>query len=128
MELLQVAQRSSRSSRRLSDLVHRACEDLAGLDGRETPLTGGEPFLVPERPELAGAAARWTRVTILTIAMVFARGSRRRALDSLHRTPVTLQVSLDFATFEVHDPHRGAGSFARPAPGSTRWPEPTLGS
>jgi hypothetical protein len=95
------------------DVVERACDEFAGLGGRETLLTGGEPFLVPELPRIAALAGRWTPVTILTNAMVFARGSRRRALEALDRSRVTLQVSLDSGTPELHDRHRGAGSFAR---------------
>jgi hypothetical protein len=101
-------------ARRLSpEVARRACEEFAGIGGRETLLTGGEPFLVPELPELVAAAARWTPVTVLTNAMVFGRGSRRRALEALDRARVTLQVSLDSGTPELHDRHRGAGSFAR---------------
>jgi MoaA/NifB/PqqE/SkfB family radical SAM enzyme len=95
------------------DVVRRACEEFAGLGGRETLLTGGEPFLVPELPAIAAEAVRWTPVTILTNAMVFHRGSRRRALGALDRDRVTLQVSLDSATPELHDRHRGQGSFDR---------------
>jgi hypothetical protein len=93
--------------------VRRACEEFAGLGGRETLLTGGEPFLVPELPAIVAAAARWTPVTVLTNAMVFQRGSRRRALEALDRDRVTLQVSLDSGTPELHERHRGPGSFAR---------------
>ena len=95
------------------DVVRRACEEFAGLGGRETLLTGGEPFLAAELPAIATAAARWTPVTILTNAMVFQRGSRRRALEALDRDRVTLQVSLDSGTPALHDRHRGPGSFAR---------------
>jgi uncharacterized Fe-S cluster-containing radical SAM superfamily protein len=95
------------------DVVERACEEFAGLGGRETLLTGGEPFLVPELPQMVALAARWTPVTVLTNAMVFMRGSRRRALEALDRSRVTLQVSLDSGTPKLHDRHRGAGSFDR---------------
>ncbi len=103
----------ARARRLPLDVVRRACEEFAGLGGRETLLTGGEPFLVPELPALVEAAGRWTPVTVLTNAMVFGRGSRRRALEALDRERVTLQVSLDSGTPELHDRHRGAGSFAR---------------
>jgi uncharacterized Fe-S cluster-containing radical SAM superfamily protein len=95
------------------EVAERAVEELAGLGGREVLLTGGEPFLVPELPRLVAATARWVPVTILTNAMVFQRGSRRRALEALDRERVTLQVSLDSGTPALHDSHRGAGSFAR---------------
>jgi uncharacterized Fe-S cluster-containing radical SAM superfamily protein len=94
-------------------VARRACEEFAGLGGREILLTGGEPFLLPELGELVAAAARWAPVTVLTNAMVFARGSRRRTLDALDRDRVTLQVSLDSGTPALHDRHRGAGSFDR---------------
>jgi organic radical activating enzyme len=101
-------------ARRLPVAVARhACEEFAGLGGREILLTGGEPFLDPELPALVDAAARWAPVTILTNAMVIARGSRRRMLDALDRSSVTMQVSLDSGTPELHDRHRGAGAFDR---------------
>jgi MoaA/NifB/PqqE/SkfB family radical SAM enzyme len=100
--------------RRLAvDVAARACEEFAGLGGREVLLTGGEPFLVPELPELVAAAARWTPVTVLTNAMLLQRGSRRRALDRLDPARVSMQVSLDSGTPALHDRHRGAGSFDR---------------
>jgi hypothetical protein len=56
-------------------------------------------------------------VTILTNAMVIARGSRRRMLDTLDPARVTMQVSLDSGTPELHDRHRGAGAFDRACTG-----------
>lgn len=63
--------------------------------------------------ELVDAAVRWAPVTILTNAMVLARGSRRRMLEALDRRRVAMQVSLDSGTPALHDRHRGAGSFDR---------------
>jgi hypothetical protein len=101
------------------DVARRACEEFAGLGGREILLTGGEPFLDPELPALVEAAARWAPVTILTNAMVIGRGSRRRMLDSLDPERVTMQVSLDSGTADLHDRHRGAGAFDRARSGIT---------
>ena len=102
------------AARRLPvDVARRACEEFAGLGGREVLLTGGEPFLVPELPALVDAAARWVPVTILTNAMVFQRGTRRRTLEALDPSAVTMQVSLDSGTPALHDRHRGRGSFER---------------
>jgi uncharacterized Fe-S cluster-containing radical SAM superfamily protein len=95
------------------EVARRACEEFAGLGGRQILFTGGEPFLDPELPELVDAAARWAPVTILTNAMILARGSRRRMLDALDPASVTMQVSLDSGTPTLHDRHRGAGSFQR---------------
>jgi hypothetical protein len=94
-------------------VARRACEEFAGLGGREILLTGGEPFLDPELPALVEAAARWAPVTVLTNAMVIGRGSRRRMLDALDPKRVTMQVSLDSGTPDLHDRYRGAGAFDR---------------
>jgi hypothetical protein len=58
-------------------------------------------------------------VTILTNAMLLARGSRRRMLEALDPGRVTMQVSLDSGTPDLHDRHRGAGSFERALRGIT---------
>jgi uncharacterized Fe-S cluster-containing radical SAM superfamily protein len=102
------------AARRLPiDTARRACEEFAGLGGRQILLTGGEPFLDPELPVLVDAAARWAPVTMLTNATIIGRGSRRRMLDALDPARVTMQVSLDSGTPELHDRHRGAGAFDR---------------
>jgi MoaA/NifB/PqqE/SkfB family radical SAM enzyme len=102
------------AARRLPvDVAARACEEFAGLGGGEVLLTGGEPFLAPELAAIVDAATRWLPVTILTNAMVFSRGSRRRTLESLDPALVTIQVSLDSGTPTLHDRHRGRGSFER---------------
>ena len=81
------------------------------LGGREVFLTGGEPFMHPELRDLV-AAADGLDCTVLTNAMIFSRGRRREMLESLDRS-VTLQISLDSATPELHDQQRGAGSWAK---------------
>jgi hypothetical protein len=65
-------------------------------------------------PELGSlvAAADGLERTVLTNAMIFARGNRRRILEDLDRD-VVLQVSLDSATAELHDRQRGTGSWSR---------------
>ncbi len=109
------AESSPRSpSRRMpTELVLEAVEQFAAMDGREVLLTGGEPFLHPELGQIASRAARLLPVTILTNAMLFARGKRRASLEAMDRDRVTLQISLDSGTPEVHDRQRGAGSFVR---------------
>ena len=95
------------------EVARRACEEFAGLGGREILLTGGEPFLSPDLGATVAAAARWMPVTVLTNAMLLTRGSRRRTLDGLDPARVTMQVSLDSGTAHLHDRHRGEGSFDR---------------
>jgi MoaA/NifB/PqqE/SkfB family radical SAM enzyme len=109
------AESSPRASARLLPVAvaRRAAEELAGLGGRELLLTGGEPFLHPRLGELVEACVRYVPVTILTNAMLLVRGSRRRTLEAFDRERVVMQVSLDSGTPELHDRHRGQGSFAR---------------
>jgi MoaA/NifB/PqqE/SkfB family radical SAM enzyme len=102
--------------RRLSvDVAQRAAEEFAGLGGRELLLTGGEPFLHPQLSDIVSVCSRFPPepLVILTNAMVFERGPRRKVLESLDPQRVILQVSLDSGTPGLHDRHRGAGSFAR---------------
>jgi uncharacterized Fe-S cluster-containing radical SAM superfamily protein len=94
-------------------VAERAAEEFGGLGGREVLLTGGEPFLNPQLGDLVEATSRYAPVTILTNAMTFMRGSRRRLLEGLDRERVIMQVSLDSGTPELHDRHRGEGSFDR---------------
>lgn len=93
------------------DLARSVFAEFRALGGREVFLTGGEPFMHPHLGEIVDAARGLDR-TLLTNAMIFGRGRRRELLESLERS-VTMQVSLDSATPELHDRQRGAGSWAR---------------
>ncbi|MGQ0465720.1 MAG: radical SAM protein [Sporichthyaceae bacterium] len=96
--------------------VHLACaaaDEFCELGGRELFLTGGEPFLHPQIAQLGVELARRAPLTILSNAMIFARGARRAALEALPRDRVRLQISLDSADPDLHDRHRGAGSHAK---------------
>lgn len=90
-----------------------AAEQFAQQGGRELLVTGGEPFLHPDLGELVARTAEHVPVTLLTNAMVYARGRRREALESFDRDRVTLQISLDSAGPELHDRQRGTGSHRR---------------
>ncbi|MDQ2797498.1 MAG: radical SAM protein [Actinomycetota bacterium] len=99
-------------ARRLTpEVAAEAFSEFQSLGGSEVFLTGGEPFMHPQLAELVQAADGLNR-TVLTNAMIFARGTRRRTLEAMDRT-VVLQVSLDSATPEVHDAQRGAGSWSK---------------
>jgi uncharacterized Fe-S cluster-containing radical SAM superfamily protein/TusA-related sulfurtransferase len=106
------------AARRLEpDLARELFDEFRSLGGREVFLTGGEPFMHPELGELVAAADGLAR-TVLTNAMIFGRGRRRAVLESFDRS-VTLQVSLDSATPELHDRQRGDGAWARALDGIT---------
>ncbi|GBE44044.1 antilisterial bacteriocin subtilosin biosynthesis protein AlbA [bacterium BMS3Bbin10] len=89
-----------------------------GLATREIGFTGGEPFMNQDMPDMAGdALARGFNVLILTNAM--APMQRRRVKAGLlelvrdHREKLTLRVSLDHYSQELHEKERGAGTWAR---------------
>lgn len=92
--------------------VRRIAREAPALGVTEIFVTGGEPFLLPDIDEILHACAAAAPVTVLTNGMLFS-GSRLRALQSLSRDRVTLQISLDSATPEGHDRHRGRGTWAR---------------
>ncbi len=107
------AESSPKATARRVDLevMREAYAEFARMGGREVLLTGGEPFMHPALGEIVAAAEGFER-TILTNAMVFAKGTRRATLEAMDRS-VTLQVSLDSAGPELHDAQRGKGSWAR---------------
>jgi pyruvate-formate lyase-activating enzyme len=94
---------------RIRSLVDEAV--AVGMDG--VFLTGGEPTLRPDLPELIEFVTDRLPLTLLTNAMLLRgpRWGRLRPLIEMGR-PVTFQVSLDSAAPERHDAHRGRGAHA----------------
>ena len=98
-----------------AELAPFLCE-AAAMGAEEIGFTGGEPFL---NPDLAGMAedalGAGFRVLILTNAMRPAmRPAPRTAmkrLASVHGPRLTLRVSLDYHSRDLHDAERGAGAF-----------------
>jgi MoaA/NifB/PqqE/SkfB family radical SAM enzyme len=90
--------------------VRRIADEAARLGVGEFFVTGGEPFLLKDIGKILLACSATAPTTVLTNGMLFA-GRRLEALRSLPRDRVTLQISLDSATPERHDNHRGKGSW-----------------
>lgn len=87
-----------------------------GLKTGEIGFTGGEPFMNPDfLPMLSDALQRGFKVLVLTNAMKpMQRPKIKRALLELQERygpQITLRVSLDHYTRELHDLERGADSF-----------------
>ncbi|AYY15673.1 radical SAM protein [Actinobacteria bacterium YIM 96077] len=102
------AERRALGPDRIRELVAEGAEH--GVT--EIFLTGGEPFLLWDLDEIVAACAARAPTTILTNGMLF-RGRRLDMLRAMPRADVALQISLDSATAELHDLHRGAGSWQR---------------
>jgi pyruvate-formate lyase-activating enzyme len=92
--------------------VQRIAREAAELGVKEIFVTGGEPFLLEDIGEILVSCAAAAPTTVLTNGMLFA-GRRAESLRALPRDRVVLQISLDSATPNLHDLHRGPGTWAR---------------
>lgn len=91
-------------------------EQAHGCGVQELYVTGGEPFMLLDLDERLRTATALLPTTVLTNSMIW-RGERLRRLEALPRENLTLQISLDSTSPELHDRHRGEGSFARAVAG-----------
>lgn len=94
------------------DAIDRLVREGAAWGVGEVYLTGGEPFLLADIDRIVQGTVEILPTTLLTNGMLF-RGRGLRLLQAMPRTGFALQVSIDSATPEVHDSHRGRGSWAR---------------
>lgn len=92
--------------------VQRIAREATELGVKEIFVTGGEPFLLEDIDEILMACAAAARTTVLTNGMLFT-GRRAESLRALPRDRIVLQISLDSATPDRHDLHRGPGTWAR---------------
>jgi molybdenum cofactor biosynthesis enzyme MoaA len=96
--------------------VARLAAEAEQADVRELILTGGEPFLLPDIDELVASCTVHLPTTLLTNGMLF-RAARLERLRRMDRERLTLQISLDSATSEQHDAHRGPHAWERAVAG-----------
>jgi uncharacterized radical SAM superfamily Fe-S cluster-containing enzyme len=101
------------------DRVRRIAREATELGVKEIFVTGGEPFLLEDIGAILLASAAAAPTTVLTNGMLFT-GRRLESLRALPRDRVVLQISLDSATPERHDLHRGPGTWARTQEGIQR--------
>src|SRR5260370_3205171 len=99
--------------------VQRIAHEAADLGVKEIFVTGGEPFLLEDIGEILVACAAAAPTTVLTNGMLFT-GRLSESLRALPRDRIVLQISLDSATPQLHDLHRGPGSWARAREGIQR--------
>jgi Radical SAM superfamily/4Fe-4S single cluster domain len=99
--------------------VQQIASEAPGLGVKEIFVTGGEPFLLENIGEILVCCATAAPTTVLTNGMLFA-GRRVESLEALPRDRLVLQISLDSATPELHDLHRGRGTWARAREGIRR--------
>jgi pyruvate-formate lyase-activating enzyme len=99
--------------------VQRIALEAAELGVKDIFVTGGEPFLLKDIGEILASCAATAPTTVLTNGMLFA-GRRVETLRELPRDRIVLQISLDSARPELHDLHRGPGTWARTREGIER--------
>jgi len=92
--------------------VERITREAAQLGVKQIFVTGGEPFLLEDIGEILISCAAAAPTTVLTNGMLFT-GRRAETLRVLPRDRIVLQISLDSATPDRHDLHRGHGTWAR---------------
>src|SRR6516165_6130215 len=99
--------------------VQRIAREAEELGVKEIFVTGGEPFLLENIGEILASCAAAAPTTVLTNGMLFT-GRRAESLRALPRDRIALQISLDSATPELHNLHRGPGTWARTREGIRR--------
>lgn len=98
------------------DRVRQLAAEAVDAGVSELILTGGEPFLLPDIDEVVQACTAHLPTTLLTNGMLF-KGNRLERLRRMDPQRLTLQISIDSATPEVHDSHRGKRSWERAVDG-----------
>lgn len=103
---------SPRSERRLlgPERMEALTREAAELGFASVGVAGGEPFLLPELPELLGRLTQILPTVVLTNGTLFTERLLAR-LKPLAERPLSLQVSLDSADPAVNDRNREPGNF-----------------
>ena len=99
--------------------VQRIAREAAELGVKEIFVTGGEPFLLKDIGAILMSCAAAAPTTVLTNGMLFTE-PRLESLRELPRDRIVLQISLDSPTPELHDLHRGHGTWSRAREGIQR--------
>ncbi|MDQ2907749.1 MAG: radical SAM protein [Candidatus Eremiobacteraeota bacterium] len=95
-----------------AELMLALVDEAAALGFRSIGITGGEPFLRTDMPDIVAATARRLPVVVLTNGTTFTARFVSR-LAPLATLPAALQVSLDSADPAANDALRGRGTHAR---------------
>ncbi|MFZ1286921.1 MAG: radical SAM protein [Candidatus Phosphoribacter sp.] len=95
-----------------AETVAEVVRQAVAAGTKEIYLTGGEPFMSSEIGAIVEHCVGAAQTVMLTNGMLL-RGTRLRMLESMPRDGLTLQISVDSATPDIHDRHRGEGSWAK---------------
>jgi sulfatase maturation enzyme AslB (radical SAM superfamily) len=99
-----------------AERIARLVAEAADWGASQVFLTGGEPFLLPDIDRIVRDCTSRLPTVLLTNGMLF-RGPGLAALQAMPRDRFALQISLDSASPQAHDTHRGSGSWAKAVSG-----------
>lgn len=98
------------------DTVKQLVDEAQSLGFEHVYFTGGEPMLISDLWEMLAYSSGRLPTTLLTNGMLI-RGKRLENLCSIQNENLLIQVSLDGAIPEQHDPYRGEGTWVRTVEG-----------
>jgi len=94
------------------DAILERAEEAEALGFAAFGVTGGEPFIREDMPELVAALGRRRPTVVLSNATLF-NARRLRALEPLADLPVHVQISLDHPDPVDNDEMRGPENFRK---------------
>jgi radical SAM protein with 4Fe4S-binding SPASM domain len=89
------------------DALFRVIDQLAEMDGAGLALSGGEPLLRRDLPEILEYAAGKVHVILSTNGILITE----EIAAQLARVRATIEISVDGSCAEIHDRLRGPGAF-----------------
>lgn len=98
------------------DTFRQVVDEAVALGCTEIFLTGGEPAILPHLTEMIAYATPQLRTTVLTNGMLW-RGARLARLEAVRHANLSLQISLDSGTPDLHDYYRGPGTWVKTVEG-----------
>lgn len=101
------------------DVVEALAADAVELGFTSFGITGGEPFLRPDMPELVRSLGRILPTIVLTNGTLFTARTVA-SMSALAMLPVALQISIDSDDPAINDAGRGPENFARASAGIER--------
>ncbi len=92
--------------------VCRLIDQALDLNFDSVFFTGGEPFLLDEIYGMLEYSSRFMSTVVLTNGLLL-NGKRLEKLKTINNPNLIIQVSLDGACAEHHDPYRGEGNWEK---------------
>ena len=92
--------------------VCRLTDQAVDLNFNSIYFTGGEPFLLDDIFKMLEYSSKFVTTVVLTNGLLI-KGKRLEKLKTINNKNLIIQVSLDGACAEHHDPYRGQGNWEK---------------